>query len=99
MPTRPATIKPKKQKAPPTYKIKRTERAFGYSDRRWQMIRRAVLGAEPLCRECAKHDRITPATDVDHIDGNPKNNGFDNLQPLCKPCHSRKTALEVGWWG
>lgn len=27
---------------------------------------------------------------VDHIDGDRKNNGFDNLQTLCLGCHGRK---------
>jgi len=41
------------------------------------------------------------ATEVDHI--KPTRNGGsdrpDNLQGLCKSCHSRKTALEDGRWG
>jgi hypothetical protein len=29
--------------------------------------------------------------DVDHIDGNPENNDVNNLQTLCKNCHTMKT--------
>jgi len=29
--------------------------------------------------------------DVDHIDGNPKNNDKSNAQTLCKCCHAYKT--------
>lgn len=65
-------------------------RALPYSGKQWQAIRKAVLECEPLCRECG-----APATDVDHIDGDNGNNGFSNLQPLCKPCHSRKTRREM----
>lgn len=36
--------------------------------------------------------RVTAATEVDHIDEDSHNNDPSNLQPLCKPCHSSKTA-------
>lgn len=32
--------------------------------------------------------------DVDHIDGNHKNNNPDNLQTLCANCHRLKTELQ-----
>jgi|694.fasta_scaffold07358_18 5-methylcytosine-specific restriction protein A len=64
----------------------------GY-DRQWQRLRLAFLRAHPLCIECAKEGITTPATEVDHI--TPKRDGgqddWDNLQPLCKRHHSRKT--------
>ena len=63
-----------------------------YKTRRWQLLRWRILNAEPACRECD-----APASEVDHIvsleDGGPPYHP-DNLQPLCKPCHSRKTAAE-----
>jgi 5-methylcytosine-specific restriction protein A len=58
-----------------------------------------VLGVEPLCRECAKHGITRAANHVDHISGDPSNNDLTNLQPLCAPCHSRKTAAEDGGFG
>ena len=60
----------------------------------WRRIRAWILSLEPLCRECHKRGRITPATDVDHIDGDSWHNTRQNLQSLCHECHSRKTALE-----
>jgi 5-methylcytosine-specific restriction protein A len=64
--------------------------------RRWMAMRQAVLTAEPLCRECLKHDRTTLAQEVDHI--TPLHKGGtdarDNLQPLCRACHAGKTASE-----
>ena len=33
--------------------------------------------------------------DVDHIDGNHKNNNKNNLQTLCSNCHRLKTFLQL----
>jgi 5-methylcytosine-specific restriction protein A len=68
----------------------------GY-DHRWRKIRLAVLADEPLCRMCHERGRITAAQEVDHIDGNSRNNERDNLRPLCKPCHSGRTARDQGF--
>lgn len=60
----------------------------GYT-KRWAAVRAIVMRAEPMCRHC----KTTPAAEVDHIipikiGGT---NAMDNLQPLCKACHARKT--------
>lgn len=64
--------------------------ARGYG-RRWQRLRKMFLRANPLCVECG-----AAASEVDHIiplrQGG--SNRWDNLQALCKSCHSRKTAQE-----
>ena len=77
-----------------------TERGYGYS---WQKRRTAFLRGHPLCEECRKRGRITPATDVDHIrphKGDPELFwDWDNLQALCHECHSKKTAREDGGFG
>ena len=62
----------------------------------WQKLRANVLAGEPLCRHCTARGLVVPATDVDHIDGDPGNNSAANLQPLCHECHSRKTAADHG---
>ena len=36
---------------------------------------------------------VSPHFDVDHIDGNPRNNKPENLQTLCKCCHSIKGLI------
>ena len=67
----------------------------GY-DANWRRLRDAHLRQEPACRECGQ-----PATCVDHIVPLRYGGTHDpgNLQSLCGPCHSRKTAREDGGWG
>lgn len=56
-----------------------------------------VRGHGPLCVMCTMERRVTAATDVDHIDGNPRNNTFVNLRPLCHSHHSSRTATDQGF--
>lgn len=70
----------------------------GYG-RRWAAVRRRFLAEHPLCRLCAEHGLVEAAVDVDHITPHGGDNellfAFDNLQPLCKACHGRKTRAEA----
>ncbi len=76
----------------------------GYGSR-WRRLRRMFLRANPTCADPFGVHReageVVAATEVDHIV--PKRQGgrdeWDNLQALCKPCHSRKTAKLDGGWG
>lgn len=65
-------------------------------DRRWRKRRRVKLLKDPLCEECKREGRLTLATDVDHVIPHRGDRRLfdddDNLQSLCKPCHSKKTA-------
>lgn len=74
-----------------------------YKTSRWQRLRIQVLKIQPLCVECSSIGRITKATVVDHIKPHKGDEELfyklENLQPLCKPCHDRKTAKEDGRWG
>ena len=67
-----------------------------YKSARWQRLRREVLYTEPLCRSCLARGRKTPTREIDHIVKHDNNPGrfWDraNLQGLCKPCHTIKTA-------
>jgi len=58
-----------------------------------QARRLRILRREPLCRHCKAKGIYTAATEVDHIVelalGGPDTEA--NLQPLCNPCHARKT--------
>lgn len=62
----------------------------------WQKLRASVLDGEPLCRHCAKQGLTVPATDVDHISGDPSDDSEGAHQALCHECHSRKTAADQG---
>ncbi|WP_350342360.1 HNH endonuclease signature motif containing protein [Proteinivorax tanatarense] len=66
-------------------------------------MRKEIFKEEPLCVICLKAGRTTSAKVVDHIvpHKGDKSLFYDqqNLQPLCKSCHDRKTAKEDGRWG
>ena len=68
-----------------------SQRGYGA---RWQALRADFLRRNPLCKTCEAKGRVKPANEVDHI--KPRAQGGSdadaNLQSLCKPCHSRKTA-------
>jgi 5-methylcytosine-specific restriction protein A len=68
-----------------------------YSTAWWQKLRLAVLAGEPLCRCCAAAGRVTAAAEVDHVVPLAKGGTDDwaNLQPLCRPCHEAKTAIDL----
>jgi len=70
------------------------ERGYGH---KWKKIRKQALVRDGyLCQECLKNDRLTVATDVDHVI-NKAQGGTDalsNLQCLCCPCHKIKTIKE-----
>jgi len=93
-PTKPPPVKKHRTKAD-----NRQAGRLNTNSAQWKAIRAKVLASEPLCRECAKAGRVTAALHVDHIDGDSWNNEPDNLQPLCIPCHGRKTVREDGGFG
>ena len=66
--------------------------------RKWMMMRRAVLDADPLCTICRKRERVTLATVVDHKIAlmNGGTNERSNLHGLCKSCHDTKTETDKG---
>lgn len=65
-----------------------------YRSPRWAGVRRTVLRRSRICEACGRE----LATDADHII--PVDECVDpfdpeNVQALCRPCHSRKTLAEI----
>lgn len=78
---------------------RKSSRERGYTSR-WEKARLTFLRSNPLCVECEKEGRLTPATVVDHIHDHKGNQELfwdvNNWQPLCKRCHDAKTMRENG---
>ena len=68
------------------------QRGYGVT---WRRVRKMILAREPLCRFCSLAGRVNAANEVDHIDGNSRNNHESNLRSLCKPCHSSRTRRQT----
>jgi hypothetical protein len=81
---------------------KLSARARGY-DRDWDRLRAAILAEEPMCRECARRGIERAAQTLDHVvpirDAPELRLDPTNLQPLCWPCHRRKTNSRDGGFG
>ena len=60
-------------------------------DGRYRALRNLYIQQHPLCEECLKHGRTTPAEEVHHI--KPVKWGgehsFDNFMALCQSCHTK----------
>lgn len=65
--------------------------------RQWVKIRNAYISKHPLCEECEKAGRLVPATEVHHKIplASGGTNAEENLQSLCKACHSRHTLNDT----
>ncbi len=64
---------------------------------RWRKARESFLAGHPSCEACGR-----PAAEVDHREAHHGDDGLfwdeSNWRALCKPCHSRKTAVSDGRW-
>jgi 5-methylcytosine-specific restriction protein A len=69
--------------------------ARGY-DRKWRRIRAQFLKFNLHCDHCG-----AKATEADHIKSlaTGGTHAWENLRPLCKSCHSRKTVKQDGGFG
>ena len=81
------------------YNKSRPERDKLYYSRQWKQISMLYRKQHPLCEECERNGRITPADLVDHIiavsDGGSMWS-WDNLQSLCISCHNKKHSEGQG---
>lgn len=64
----------------------------------WMNIRDRILRRDcGMCQPCKERGEITAASQVDHkvplFKGG--SNDDDNLQSICEPCHTAKTAREA----
>jgi 5-methylcytosine-specific restriction protein A len=87
-----------------TRRTSATERGYGYP---WQKLRAKILKRDCyLCQACDRAGRVRIANIVDHIVGKEDwkhehdgdLDGCDdpsNLEAICKPCHTVKTAAEA----
>lgn len=70
-----------------------------YNSQRWRDASKRFLTANPLCVSCKRMGVITTSTETDHITPHKGNITLfwdrSNWQPLCKICHSTKTAGET----
>lgn len=102
----PQINKPEKKKK--TFERKETDmrklRQQAYQNTAWRKLRDTYMHQHPICEECLKQGKITPATDVHHI-RSPFQHGeinynllldYDNLMALCKDCHGNIHAAQQG---
>lgn len=69
----------------------------------WKKARAAFLRENPLCAECQRQGRLTPANTVDHVKAHRGDLTLfwdrSNWEALCRSCHSRVTAARDGGFG
>ena len=102
MPFAPPVHRPHGKRKRAVAKPRLSSHARGYGSR-WEKLRAVFLRQHPLCASCESEGRCTAATEVDHVIPHRGDQALfwapGNLQPMCKPCHSRKTAREDGGFG
>lgn len=66
-----------------------------YSSKEWQCLRQIKIMNNQFCEICSTEERPVPGNEIHHIieisDNPSKRLDIDNLQCLCKKCHSRIT--------
>lgn len=79
-------------------------RQKAYQNKHWRKMRDTYLKEHPICEECLKHGKVTPADDVHHIKS-PFRGGevnynllldYHNLESVCKDCHGEIHAQQQG---
>ena len=79
-------------------------RATAYNNQNWKKLRETYLKTHPLCEECLKKGKVTPATSVHHK-VSPFKNGeinynllldYNNLESVDHECHAAIHNKEQG---
>lgn len=101
MPCRPPTLKTScdNERRPPNPRPAPSRRGYG---RDWQRCRLLKITDDPWCELCLRRGLDVAAEEVDHIKPIAAGGELfdrDNLQSLCKSCHSHKTATNDGGFG
>lgn len=67
--------------------------------RAWRRIRARFITAHPLCEQCLKEGRLTPAQEIHHVLPLSEGGTHDeaNLMALCSSCHSKITGHDNPW--
>lgn len=94
----------KKSQVPRKETDMRKLRQKAYQNTEWRKLREVYMHEHPLCDECLKKGKVTPATDVHHkkspFKGGEVNYNllldYDNLESVCKDCHGEIHANQQG---
>lgn len=82
---------------PPIVKIQSRQKRVSSSkkgyNRSHYRLRKMIMAEQPICKVEGCNE---PGIDLDHINGNPWDRRRENLQMLCRSCHSVKTDREQG---
>jgi len=94
----------KRSQAPRKETDMRKLRQKAYQNKHWRKLRDTYMKEHPICEECLKHGKVTPAEDVHHI-RSPFRGGeinynmlldYHNLESVCKDCHGEIHAAQQG---
>lgn len=108
MPTRPQSFKSKNaikhEEIRKQINLERVKKnAVVYASKRWKTLRKIFLQDNPLCAYCQLHDEIRSAQIVHHKiyvrDDDELIFDYDNLESLCKSCHSKLHSNDAVQFG
>lgn len=84
----------------PKERDRQAARTYKTNSKAWALIRNKVLIRDCwTCQKCRKICQGLYEAQVDHIKGDFTKNRLEDLQTLCRSCHSEKTAKENQGFG
>lgn len=89
MPERIRTYKPTTSKATVSSE-RQADQAF-YAGRRWRQLRQMKLNADPLCQRCGSGYFVQAHHIIDRKQRPDLAYCIENLESLCRSCHSTET--------